>query len=395
MQIENRQAARMGAIPFSGIRAIFDAAGKLEAQGEKVVHLEIGRPDFDTPGHIKQAAMDALETGQVHYTSNYGIPALTGAIADKLRRDNGLEYDPKGEICVTVGANEAILLAMMGLLDAGDEVLIPDPNWLHYFYCARLAGAQPVSVPLRESDGFTLRPEAIAERITPRTKLLCLTTPHNPTGAVVDRATLERIGELAARHDLIVLSDEIYEQMVYDGAEHVSFGSLPGMRERTLTVSGFSKAYAMDGWRLGYIAAPRPLMDILIRVHQYTTVCATSFAQAGAAAAYLGPQDCVGQMVAEFDRRRRLIVPALNAMPGVRCQDARGAFYVFPWIGDFGLSSQEFALRLLAEAKVAAVPGSAFGDHGEGYLRLAYSSSYDDIALAMERMGRFVATLAR
>ena len=395
MQVATRQAARMEAIPFSGIRVIFEAAAKLEARGEKVVHLEIGRPDFDTPAHIKRAASEALEQGQVHYTSNYGIPPLVSAIADNLRRDNGLEYDPKGEICVTVGANEAVLMAMVGLLDPGDEVLIPDPNWLHYFYCARLAGAEPVSVPLREADGFRLTAAAIAERITPRTRMLCLSTPHNPTGAVIDPATLLAIADLAERHDILVISDEIYEKMVYGGAEQMSFATLPGMRARTMTVNGFSKTYAMDGWRLGYVAAPKALMDVLIRVHQYTTVCATSFAQAGAAAAYTGPQECVAEMVAEFDRRRRLIVSALQSMPGVRCVDPGGAFYVFPSIGSFGMSSYDFAQRLLAEAKVAAVPGSAFGKHGEGYLRMAYSASYDEIAIGMERMRTFVEGLAR
>jgi aminotransferase len=395
MQTVTRQAARMGAIPFSGIRVIFEAAAKLEARGEKVVHLEIGRPDFDTPAHIKRAAAEALEKGQVHYTSNYGIAPLVAAIAEKLRRDNGLEYDPKGEICVTVGANEAVLMAMVGLLDPGDEVLIPDPNWLHYYYCVRLADAEPISVPLREADGFRLTAEALAERITPRTRMLCLSTPHNPTGSVIDREALLRIGELADRHDLLVISDEIYEKMVYGGARHVSFATLPDMRARTLTVNGFSKAYAMDGWRLGYVAAPKALMDVLIRVHQYTTVCATSFAQAGALAAYTGPQDCVREMVAEFDRRRKLIVSALQAMPGISCVDPGGAFYVFPSVASFGMSSHEFAQRLLAEAKVAAVPGSAFGEYGEGYLRMAYSASYDDIAAGMERMRRFVEGLAR
>ena len=385
-----RQAARMDAIPFSGIRAIFEAASQLEANGEKVVHLEIGRPDFDTPAHVKRAAHDALETGQVHYTSNYGSPALTAAIAAKLQRDNGLTYDPKGEICVTVGANESVMLAMMAFLDPGDEILIPDPNWLHYFYCAQLAGAVPVSVPLREAEGFKLTSAAIAERITPRTRMLCIGSPHNPTGAVLDEAEQAAIAELVEKHDLLVVSDEIYEYMVYGGEKHVSFAALPGMWPRTLTVNGFSKAYAMDGWRLGYVAAPRELMSALIRVHQYTTICATSFAQAGAVEAYNGPQECVAEMTAEFDRRRRLIVDTLNAMPGVSCVEPRGAFYVFPSIAGVGLSSDDFALRLLKEANVATVPGSAFGEYGEGYVRMAYSTGYDDIALGMDRMRAWI-----
>jgi len=373
-------------IPFSGIRKVFEKARKMEKEGHRVINLGIGRPDFDTPAHIKQAAKEALDAGMVHYSSNYGLPDLREAIAAKLEQDNGLAYDPGSEIVVTVGANEAVLMAMVGTLNAGDEVIIPDPAWLHYFYCARLVEAIPVAVPLREEMEFKLDPDDVARAITPRTRMLVVTTPHNPTGSVLDKEMLQALADIAEKHDLLVLSDEIYEKIIYDGVKHISFATLPGMRERTLVVNGFSKAYAMDGWRLGYVAAPRELIAVLIRVHQYTTVCATTFIQKGALAAYRGPQDCVAEMVAEFVRRRQYLIPALNEIKGISCVRPRGAFYAFPSIKATGKSSAEIADFLLEEAKVALVPGSAFGQYGEGYLRIAYSNSLENIQEAMQRI---------
>jgi len=380
------QAERMKHIPFSGIRKVFEKARKMEKEGHRVINLSIGRPDFDTPAHIKQAAKEALDAGMVHYSSNYGLPELREAIAAKLEQDNGLAYDPGSEIVVTVGANEAVLMAMAGTLNAGDEVIIPDPAWLHYFYCARLVGAVPVAVPLCEEMEFKLDPDDVARAITPRTRMLVVTTPHNPTGSVLDKEMLQALADIAEKHDLLVLSDEIYEKIIYDGVKHISFATLPGMRERTLMVNGFSKAYAMDGWRLGYAAAPRELIAILIRVHQYTTVCATTFIQMGALAAYRGPQDCVAEMVAEFAGRRQYLIPALNEIMGISCVRPRGAFYAFPSIKATGKSSAEIADFLLEEAKVALVPGSAFGQYGEGYLRIAYSNSLENIQEAMQRI---------
>jgi aspartate/methionine/tyrosine aminotransferase len=373
-------------IPFSGIRKVFEKARKMEKEGHRVINLGIGRPDFDTPAHIKQAAKEALDAGMVHYSSNYGLPELREAIAVKLEQDNGLAYDPGSEIVVTVGANEAVLMAMAGTLNAGDEVIIPDPAWLHYFYCARLVGAVPVAVPLREEMEFKLDPDDVARAITPRTRMLVVTTPHNPTGSVLDKEMLQALADIAEKHDLLVLSDEIYEKIIYDGVKHISFATLPGMRERTLMVNGFSKAYAMDGWRLGYVAAPGELIAVLIRVHQYTTVWATTVIQKGALDAYRGPQDCVAEMVAEFVRRRQYLIPALNEIKGISCVRPRGAFYAFPSIKATGKSSAEIADFLLEEAKVALVPGSAFGQYGEGYLRIAYSNSLENIQEAMQRI---------
>lgn len=382
------EARRMYHIPFSGIRKVFQAASEMERQGEHIIHLEIGRPAFDTPLHIKDAAKQALDEGIVHYTSNYGLPDLRHVIADKLLAENAIQVDPESEIIVTVGVNEAIMLVALALLDPGDEVLIPDPSWLHYFYCARLAEARPVGVPLWEHNRFRLDPDDLERAITARTRMVILTTPHNPTGAVLDRESLERIAEVAIKHGLLVVSDEIYEKILYDGAQHHSMATLPGMADRTITLNGFSKAYSMTGWRLGYVAARRHLIDAMIRVHQYSATCANSFAQRGAVAAYRGSQACVADMVREFDRRRLLLMSALEQIEGVRCVRPQGAFYVFPSIEAFGLSSEQVAAHLLEYAKVAVVPGSSFGKYGEGYLRLAYSNSYEDIERAMERIYR-------
>jgi len=382
----NWEAERMKHIPFSGIRKVFEKAKRLEEEGQRVINLGIGRPDFDTPAHIKQAAKEALDAGMVHYSSNYGLPELREAIAARLERDNGLTYDPNGEIIVTVGANEAVLMSMAATLNPGDEVIIPDPAWLHYFYCARLVGAVPVAVPLRQEKEFKLDPDDVARAITPRMRMLVVTTPHNPTGSVLDEEILQALADIAERYDLLVLSDEIYDKIIYDGVRHISFATLPGMRERTLTVNGFSKTYAMDGWRLGYVAAPRALIALLIRVHQYTTVCATTFIQMGAVAAYRGPQDCVAEMAAEFDRRRQYLIPALNEIEGISCVRPQGAFYAFPSIKATGKSSAEIADFLLEEAKVALIPGSAFGQYGEGYLRIAYSNPLENIQEAVERI---------
>jgi aspartate/methionine/tyrosine aminotransferase len=378
----------MKAIPFSGIRKIFQAAVELEREGKSVIHLEIGRPDFDTPQHIKDAASQSLDDGFVHYTSNYGDLDLRNAIAEKLSRENGILVAPDDEIIVTVGANEGILLTMLALLDPGDEVLIPDPVWLHYFYCVQLADGKPVHVPLGEENGFRVVPSDLEQAITPKSKMIVITTPHNPTGAVLDKETLEAIASIAIQHDLLVVSDEIYEKIIYDGAQHHSIASLPGMADRTITLNGFSKAYSMTGWRLGYVAARKQLIDSLIRVHQYSTTCATSFAQKGAVAAYTQPQDCVREMVNEFDRRRRFLVGALEQIDGITCVRPQGAFYVFPSIREIGVPSERLAQYLLKEANVALVPGSAFGRYGEGYLRLAYSNSYENIEAAVERIDK-------
>jgi aspartate/methionine/tyrosine aminotransferase len=379
-------ADRMDSIPFSGIRKVFEEVNRRQAAGEDIVHLEIGRPDFDTPAHIKEAAKRALDEGKVHYSSNYGVPELREAIAQKLNRDNCLSYDPATEIIVTVGANEAVFITMLTLLNPGDEVLIPDPCWLHYFYCTKMAGAVPISVPIKEENDFNPDIEEFRRRITQKTRMVVINTPNNPTGAVYTEEVLEELAQLARERDLLVLSDEIYEKMVYSGNRHFSIGNFPGMRERTVTVNGFSKIYAMTGWRLGYTAADRNLTSAMIRIHQYTTVCASSFAQWGAVEALEGPQNEPERMVKEFDRRRKLVYGALQEMPGIEVVEPKGAFYVFPNIKAVGKSAEELSWYLLDEAKIAMVPGTVLGDFGADYVRISYANSYENLKKAMDRM---------
>ncbi len=386
---------RVKDIPFSSIRVIFDEAKRLEAMGRKVYHMEIGRPDFDTPAHIKEGAIQALRGGVVHYTASQGIPEACRVIAEKLQRENGLTYDPTAEVMVTPGLKYAVYCIMQGLLNPGDEVLLPDPCWLDYFHCVRLAGGVPVSVPLREELDFQIDPDELERLITPHTKMLVVITPHNPTGTVLAKETLQALADVAIRHNLLVVSDEIYEKLIYDGTQHHSIAGFPGMWERTLTLNGFSKAYAMDGWRLGYIAAPRTFIQPILKVQMYGIANVTSFAQYGAIAAYRGPQDCVAQMVAEFDRRRRMMWEKLAAIPGLKVRRPQGAFYFFPNIKAFGLSSLDMAAYLMREAALATVPGSAFGRWGEGYLRMAYSDSYENLAEAMELLKEALAKLQR
>lgn len=384
----------MGAFAGSGIRRIFDAAGALEREGATIAHLEIGRPDFDTPAHIKAAAVDALHAGRVHYTPSAGIPELRAAIAEKLQRDNGLRVDPDRGIVATVGAKESVFMCLYGLLDPGDEILVPTPMWPDYLDTTRVVGAVPVEVPLRPERGYQLDPADLEAAITPRTKAMVIHSPHNPTGAVYDDATLRATAEVAARFDLLVIADEIYEKLIYDGVRHVSVASLPGMFERTVTINGFSKAYSMTGWRLGYVAGPPALIAPLLKVHQCTTTCATSFAQWGGVAAYRGSQACVAEMVGEFARRRALIVEALYAMAGVTLVPPRGAFYVFPDVRALGMPDVDLAELLLREAHVATVPGSTFGRSGTGHLRISYAASYDALAGALERMAGVIGALA-
>ena len=384
-----KPASRMDAVPFSGIRKVFERAKTLEREGRPVIFLETGRPDFDTPAHIKEAAKHALDAGDVHYTSNFGTPALRGAIAGKLQRENGVAYDPDGEILVTVGAAEAIFLAYLAFVNPGDEVLYPEPTWVNYAAVARLAGATPVPVPLRESNGYQIDLEEVGRRITPRTRVLVVVSPNNPTGTVQSPEVLRNLADLAIRHNLLVISDEIYERIVYDDQPHLSLASCAGMRERTITINGFSKAYSMTGWRLGYAAAPQPFIQAMNRVHQYNVACASAFGQAGAVAALTGPQDCVTAMVAEFKRRRDMVVPAINGIPRLSCLNPGGAFYAWVNIGRMGIGSEEFSMRLLESAHVSSVPGTVFGESGQGYVRFSYANSYERLEEAMRRLSCF------
>jgi len=381
-----RVADRMKSIPFSGIRGVFEEVVRREKMGEKIIHLNIGEPDFDTPKHIKEAAKKALDEEKIHYSSNYGIPELREAIAEKLKQENGLSYHPGTDIIVTVGGNEAVLITMLGLLNPGDEVLIPDPCWLNYFYCVQMAGAVPISVPAKEVHQFVPHIDDFRSRLTPQTRMIVINTPNNPTGAMYTAEALGELAQLAREKDLFVLSDEIYEKMAYDGARHVSIGSLPGMRERAITVNGFSKAYSMTGWRLGFVAADREVISALIRIHQYATICATSFAQWGAVAALTGPQVEIHRMIEEFDRRRNLVYTALKDMRGIQVVKPLGAFYIFPKISGTGKTPMELTQYLIEKAKVAVVPGSVFGDYGKEFVRISYANSYKNLEMAMEKM---------
>lgn len=385
-------AKRMETLPFSGIRVMMERANQMQREGTDIIHMEIGRPDFDTPDVIKEALYESVRRGSVFYTSNYGIGELRQAICEKLRRDNGVSYAPE-EILVTVGVGEGTYAAMAGFLNAGDEVLVPDPVWLNYIHVPNFFGAKPVSYTLREENNYQLDGEELERLITPKTRMLVLNSPGNPTGAVQSRRTLEQVARIAERHDLIVVSDEIYEKLVYGDAEHVCFASLPGMKKRTITLNGFSKCYSMTGWRLGYAAAPVEFIQAMVRVHQYINTCASSFVQEAAVTALEKGEADVRRMVAEYQRRRDYAVKAIRQIDGLGCQIPEGAFYIFVNIKDLGLSSQEAADYFLDRAHVATTPGSAFGPSGEGYLRLSYACDYERIVEAMERIKKAVAEL--
>ena len=382
-------AERMKSIPFTPIRKIFEEAARREAAGETIIHLELGRPDFDTPAHIKAAAIKALEEGKVHYSSNYGIPELRAAIADKFKRDNNLDYDPATEIIVTVGATEAIFMTMMALLDPGDEALIPMPAFPAYTRCVYMAGAVPVPVPAKEANDFTPSVQDLRSQITSRTRLLVVNTPNNPTGAVYSAETLEQMAALAVEKDLIVLADEIYEKNIYDGHRHYSMAVYPGMKERTITVNGFSKAYSMTGWRLGYLASSPELIAALIRIKQYATVCATTFSQWGAVAALNGPQDSVADMGAEFDRRRRMVLDRLATMPGISFARPQGAFYIFINTTRVKKPPQQISAELLEKAKIALVPW------GDEHIRISYANSYQNLSKAMDALEQVLSEWCR
>jgi aminotransferase len=378
-------SARANKLSPSGIRKFFD----LLASMEDVISLGVGEPDYATPWHISEAAVRSLEKGYTMYTSNSGTPELREETARYLRDRHGVDYDPYGEVLITVGVSEAMDLVMRAVLDPGDEVIMPEPYYVAYPSCVMLAGAKPVTVPTRQQDGFEIAAADIEKKLTERTKAIFLGYPSNPTGAVMPRRKLMAVAKVAERHDLIVISDEIYERLVYGNAVHTCFSSLPGMKERTILLGGFSKAYAMTGWRVGYAAAPREVITAMTKIHQYTIMSAPTMAQVAAVEALRNGENDVAEMVADYNRRRLYIVRGLCEI-GFPCHEPKGAFYAFPDITASGLNSETFSERLLKEEKVAVVPGSAFGKTGEGYVRCCYATSLAEIEEALTRMKRFL-----
>lgn len=373
---------RVGLIKPSSIREMLE----LSARMKNVIHLEQGEPDFTTPIHILNAAVQAAKTGFTHYTEVDGTLELRKAIAGKIEKDNGIDADPKTDITVTSGSQEAMFITAMAFLNPGDEALILDPYYPAHFEDTLIAEAVPVSVPLDENKDYSVDIEVLENRITKKTRMIWMCNPSNPTGHVFSEQDLQTIAEVAKGHDLMVFSDEIYEKIVYDGARHVSIGSLPGMEDRTITVNGFSKAYAMTGWRIGYIAAEKRLSAILRKLHYYAVLCPNAISQKAAFAALTGPQDCVRQMVEEYDRRRKCVLSELKKIKSLRYTVPKGAFYVFPDFSNFGKSDEGLAKYLLEKAQVATAPGSGFGRAGSGHLRISYSVSYEQIKQGIERI---------
>ena len=377
----------MAEIPFASIRRVFERAAQLAAQGTKVIHFEIGRPDFDTPVHIKAAAQKALDQGVVHYTPNAGLPALKQAIADSVQTYKQVSYDPKAEIMVTAGGQEAIYLSLRAFLNPGDEILVPDPGYTQFVSAIQLAGGKGVPLPLLAEDNFMPDLEAARRLVSPRTRAIIVNSPHNPTGAVLDPDQIAEIGRFAEAHDLVIFSDEAYDRILFGGVDFCSPAALPGMKERTVIWGSLSKTYSMTGWRIGYLAAPQALIGAAIRVQQNVLLSACSFAQAGAVAALKGPQDCVDTMVAEFNRRREIVLEGIAQAPGLSCPTIpRGAFYVLVRHDLPGFDSAGLADHILDHAGVAMVPGTPFGACGEGYLRISYATSRADCREGMQRI---------
>ncbi len=377
-----RTASRVRRLAESGTVRMANKERELRARGVRTISFALGEPDFPTPGHIVEAAARAMREGFTHYTASKGVPELREAIAERARRENGIPCS--ADDVIVTPTKLAIFQAILALVDEGDDVLLPDPGWVSYVPMVQLAGGRPVPLRLREEDGFRTTPELVQEALTPRTRAIVLCSPSNPTGAVSSEADVRGVAELARERDLIVLTDEIYERLLYEG-RHVSIASLDGMFERTVTFNGLSKSHAMTGWRVGWAIAPGPIMRELDKLQQHTLTCAASFAQRGALAALTGPQDCVEEMVGEFRRRRDFIVSRLRASGLFECATPSGAFYVFPRYKT-NLPSLELAELLLERAHVALTPGSAFGDGGEGYIRISYATSMENLRTGMDRV---------
>ena len=368
--------------------AVSDRARELKRQGIDVIDLGGGDPDFITPEHIRRAAIEAMNAGETHYVASAGLPALRKAIADKLRDDNDIEVEPNGGVIVTPGGKQALFEATLAFVEPGVDVLIPEPAWVSYGPMVELAGGRPVPVPLDPDDNWRLTASGLDAALTPATRILLINSPNNPTGRVLADDELAAIGAFAIEHDLLVFADEMYEKILYDGHRHTSIATLPGMAERTLTINGLSKAYAMTGWRLGYVAGPRAFLEQIEKVHSHSVTCATSFVQSAGIVALTGPQAFIGEMVSAWDRRRRDVASGLDQINGVRCPLVEGAFYAFADVRETGLSSNDAADLFLREAHVAVTPGIAFGAAGEGHVRLSFASSDALLSEAIDRIGR-------
>lgn len=368
----------------SGIRKFFDIVSEME----DAISLGVGEPDFDTPWHIREEGIYSLEKGRTFYTSNAGLKELKVEICKYLKRKQDLDYDYNNEVIVTVGGSEAIDIALRAMINPGEEVLVPQPSYVSYVPCVELAYGVPVIIELKEEDEFRLTKQQLLDHITDKTKVLVLPFPNNPTGAILEKKDLEEIAEVCIEKDIFVISDEIYSELSYK-EPHVSIAGIPGMKERTVLINGFSKAYAMTGWRLGYACAPKNIMEQMIKIHQFAIMCAPTTSQYAAVEALRNGDADVKKMCESYNQRRKYLVHELNAM-GMDCFEPYGAFYVFPSIKKFGMTSDEFATRLLQEEKVAIVPGTAFGDCGEGFLRISYAYSIDNLKLALERVKKFI-----
>jgi aminotransferase len=383
--VKQRISKRVQELPASGLRRFFD----LIVSTDGIISLGVGEPDFVTPWHVREAAIYSIEGGHTYYTSNLGTLELRSEVSAYLKRLYGLQYDPKSEILITVGASEAIDLVMRSTLDTGDEVISADPGYVAYSPIIQLAGGVSRTVPTRVEDGFCLQAEDVAAHITDRSRMILLNNPSNPTGALLDRKALEHIAEVAEENNLLVVSDEIYDRLVYSEEPFVPFASLPGMNDRTVTVGGFSKAFAMTGWRLGYVCAAPDLIAAMMKIHQYTLMCSPTAAQAAAVEALRHGEADVQEMLEAYSQRRKLLLNGLKTL-GLEPNEPQGAFYAFPSIRSTGMTSEEFTENLLIEEKVAVVPGNVFGPSGEGFIRCCYAVSVGDIEEALERMGRFV-----
>lgn len=389
--MDSRVSSKIKGVELSGIRVIFDLAAKIP----DVVRLEAGEPDFKTPRHICEAAERAMREGKTHYTTSRGIPELRKAISEKAKKENGIDADPEEEIVVTAGASCAVYLSIHTVIEEGDEVLIPDPTWPHYEACVKLAGGKPITYSLDEDRGFSFDIDEIRRLISKRTKMIVVATPSNPTGGVIPIGDLKDLADVAIKHDLLILSDEVYEKMVYDGHNHYSIASLPEMKDRCITINSFSKTYAMTGWRLGYAIAPKDIASQMAKLNLFLNSCPSSISQEAGLAALTGPQDEVKKMLEEYARRRRIIVDGLKDIRGFRINPPMGAFYAFPNIRELNYPSWDFCMLLLKEGRVATVPGAAFGSRGEGYIRVSYANSIENIREALRRIEETVSKICK